>query len=134
MVPYGFEVILCHGQLLMVIAKAVVVVAVVAGIRNAFVAIAGTMAAVACPDAVLSNRDSGRSRCRPRDRNRTVCDTGYRRSSRDRGGGVDVGPTSERNVVAGDVGGIGDKALPRGLNFRLIGGQSRTRIAVRYAL
>ena len=53
MVPYGFEVILCHGQLLMVIAKAVVAVAVVAG---AFVAIAGTMVAVACPAAVSSDR------------------------------------------------------------------------------
>ena len=55
MVPYGFEVILCHGQLLMVIAKAVVAVAVIAG---AFVAIAGTMVAVACPAAVLSNGES----------------------------------------------------------------------------
>src|SRR5579871_1629719 len=75
-----------------------------------------------------------RPRCHRADRDRALGETGDGRCSRNCRGRSDIASASERNVVAGDIVGIGNKAGSSGHDLSLVRSQSRAGVALRYAL
>src|SRR6185312_11072260 len=114
---------------------ALVVVATAGGDLGAALAMAMAAATlVAALSAATLCHGSRRARCRAANRNRAMCDAGDRGRTRDRGRRTDISPAAERDVVAGDVVGIGDKALARGLDLCLVRSERVAGVAVQDAL
>src|ERR1700754_869552 len=94
-------------------------------------AIALTGSAALSATALSIARRSGR---RAVNRDRTLYDAGNRGCALDRGRVTDIVAAAERDVVAGYVTGVGDKALAGCLDLRLVGSQRVAGIAVQDAL
>jgi hypothetical protein len=91
------------------------------------------LSAATTSTAALGDR-TRRSRRGARNRDRALGNAGDRGRARNRGCVADIAAAAERDIVAGDIVGVGDKARASSLDLRLVGSQGIAGVAVQNAL